>query len=91
MCIHKTLSTTCTVTWCGKNTDSDEDSYKRKSKRNPKNRIINHQTVYESSWVKEQNRKVPQFEAEQDAIRVWHISGNVVVGDGKRNVCVLVT
>jgi len=47
----------------GKGTDSDEDSDKRKRKekkrkKRPKPRIINHQIVYESSWVNEHNRKV---------------------------------
>jgi hypothetical protein len=49
----------------GKGTDSDEDSYKRKRKKKPKRRIINHQIVYESSWVNKQKRKVSQFGGEK--------------------------
>lgn len=92
--VYIKLSTTCTVKWWGKNTDSDGDSYKRKSKRKPKCRIINHQIVYESSWVKEQKKKESQFRDKLHAIGCGILVGmvrNVVVDDGKGNVCVLVT
>jgi hypothetical protein len=49
----------------GKGTDSDEDSYKRKVTKKPKHRNINHQIVYESSWVNKQKRKVSQFGGEE--------------------------
>jgi hypothetical protein len=49
----------------GKGTDSDEDSYKRKRTKNRNTENINHQIVYESSWVNKQKRKVSQFGGEE--------------------------
>jgi hypothetical protein len=69
----------------GKGTDSDEDSYKRK----PKRQIINHQVVYESSWVNERS-KVSQFGGgmPQEFGKLVGMVRKVVVGE---DVCVLVT
>ena len=61
-------------------TDSDKDSYKRKEREKLRRRIINHQIVYESSRVNEQNRKYHKSEMERDAVGIWQISGNGAKG-----------